>query len=422
MNRISTHILLLLLFSSLVVAKSLGQCLQDFQKDPGAVGGVDSWGHPTSPAAAVGFTYKACTKQCGSSPMPFVWGDFAQLFPSWLLPWLALISQLPFGSGNYLDDFASSGSSFRFITSPVPYRSAPRTSSVVMSVGSPALAAYSLALTALNARSVYRRVKRIKYKNKAAVARALISLQQIPLELTRDEHFLASISINNQWEQEIVDRLGRKNAWSLATASSVAWVIIAFLFTIIDSFTSLNNPVNTMNNSVAGKSSGYAIGILWSWLLCLVIGWLWVPAFTRGELTSALGHANQKAANNVSKRLKQARRRTSQARNSANAKVTDKPLEETEVPRESGEHTIEVVEEGEKVEEDRSRRLTDILGKTPIRKLTHFQTRPPVPFNQPPRVSGITAASMTAKARPLAGIPPAKPGPREEPVAGFSPR
>ena len=76
-----------------------------------------------------------------------------------------------------------------------------------MSVGSPALAAYSLALTVLNARSVYRRVKRIKYRNKAAVARALISLQRVPLELTKDELFPASISISNQWEQEIVDRL-----------------------------------------------------------------------------------------------------------------------------------------------------------------------------------------------------------------------
>jgi hypothetical protein len=43
----------------------------------------------------------------GQVPRSFNWREFAQLFSSWLLPWLALISQLPFGSGNYADDFLS---------------------------------------------------------------------------------------------------------------------------------------------------------------------------------------------------------------------------------------------------------------------------------------------------------------------------
>ena len=351
MNQISARILLLLFFfPSLAVATNFGQCLEDLRNDPDAVGGVDSWGNPTSPAAAVGFTYKTCTERCGSSPVPFSWEDFSQLFPSWLLPWLALISQLPFGSGNYLDDFASSEPSFRFVTSPIAYQNALYAPPVVMSVGSPALAAYSLILTALNARSVYRRVERIKYRNKAAVARALISLQQLPLELTKKDIFLASISINSQWEQVIVSRLNRRNTWSLATASSVAWVIIAFLFTLINSFLSLNNLYNSPDDSTASKSASNAIGTLWLWLLCLVIGWMWVPTFTCGELKSALRHANQKAAKNVTKRIRRARRRACQARNPTKTKVTDEPLE-MNVLRGSGEHNIEVVEEGEKVKE-----------------------------------------------------------------------
>ena len=102
-----THILFLLLFSSFVVASNLTQCLQDFANDPNATGGVDSKGQPTSPAEAVGLTYKACTARCGTGPEIFNWRTFAQLFSAWLLPWLALISQLPFGSGNYVDDFIS---------------------------------------------------------------------------------------------------------------------------------------------------------------------------------------------------------------------------------------------------------------------------------------------------------------------------
>ena len=109
MNQISTRTLLLLFFySSLVVATNFGQCLEDLKKDPDAVGGVDSWGNPTSPAAAVGFTYKTCTERCGSRPVPPNWKDFSQRFPSWLLPWLALVSQLPFGAENYIDNFFSS--------------------------------------------------------------------------------------------------------------------------------------------------------------------------------------------------------------------------------------------------------------------------------------------------------------------------
>ena len=345
MNEISTRTLLFLLFfSSLVVATNYTQCLEDFNKNSSAIGGVDAWGHPTSPAAAVGLTYKTCTERCGSSPVPFSWRDFSQLFSAWILPWLALITQLPFGSKNYLDDFVSSESSFRCITGPVAYQTAIHTSSVVMSVGSPALAAYSLVLTALNNRSVYRRVdriERIEDKNKAIIARALISLQQIPLELTKKEHFLAFISIVDQWEQEIVGRVDQRDAWSIATASSVAWVVVAFLFTLIDSFISLNNPANTLYNSMIAKSSPHSVGTLWLWLLCLVIGWLWVPTFARRELESALRYANHKAAKEAAGRSEQARQITLQTINSAK-----------EIPRGSGESIIEAVEEDQKVEKE----------------------------------------------------------------------
>jgi len=99
---------LLLLFSSLVAAANFTQCLEDFRKnDPSTIGGVDSRGRPTSPAQAIGLTYKACAALCGLESEKFRWKGFARLFSSWLLPWLALTSQLPFGSGNYLDDFFS---------------------------------------------------------------------------------------------------------------------------------------------------------------------------------------------------------------------------------------------------------------------------------------------------------------------------
>ena len=42
-------------------------------------------------------------------------------FSSWLLPWLALVSQLPLGSGNRKDDLVSGQCSSLFITGPATH-------------------------------------------------------------------------------------------------------------------------------------------------------------------------------------------------------------------------------------------------------------------------------------------------------------
>ena len=102
-----TLLLLLLFLPSLIATANFTQCLEDFKQNSSAVGGVDSRGRPVSPAEAVGLTYQTCTAQCGTDQETFIWKDFSQLFSSWLLPWLALLSQLPFGSSNYADDFVS---------------------------------------------------------------------------------------------------------------------------------------------------------------------------------------------------------------------------------------------------------------------------------------------------------------------------
>ena len=85
-----SHSVLLLLISSVVAAVNFTQCLDDFKNDPNATGGVDFRGHPTSPSGAAGFTYKNCAARCGANADKFSWREFAQLFASWLLPWLTL--------------------------------------------------------------------------------------------------------------------------------------------------------------------------------------------------------------------------------------------------------------------------------------------------------------------------------------------
>ena len=57
---------------------------------------------------AFALIYQPCTSCSGSERESFDWATFSQQFSAWLLPWLALISQLPFGAESNLDNLISS--------------------------------------------------------------------------------------------------------------------------------------------------------------------------------------------------------------------------------------------------------------------------------------------------------------------------
>ena len=282
-----------------------------------------------------------------------------------------------------------------------------------MSVGSPALAAYSLMVTSFNVRTVYNKANRIKHKEKRDVAKALVALQQTALELTIDERLLASIPVDDKWRQEILDRLGKRNAWSLTTGFSVAWVLIAFVFTLIDSFVSLNDPEST-------GSEGLAVGTLWLWLLCLVIGWLWVPIFSSEEVNAALRRANRKAVMTAAKKLKEqaadalkrrahrvADRLHSKGRG-RNPKTPKKPDGTDPAP------TVTIMDENDKVKEG----PTD-EGEAQAREMPELRSTPSATSHEAPAesqqdhthlsVGGIQTAqnSTTNVAHPTGTQPPA---------------
>ena len=105
-------------------------------------------------------------------------------FSSWLLPWLALVSQLPFGANDKLDNLDS----------------------VLLTVGSPTLAAYSLILTVLNSRWVTRRFARYTFPNVRNAIRILSSLQQSPIRVVKEGGLLASLIVlpqNDEWWTEL---------------------------------------------------------------------------------------------------------------------------------------------------------------------------------------------------------------------------
>jgi len=160
---------------------------------------------------------------------------------------------------------------------------------MLLTVGSPTLAAYSLALTVLNGRWVARRFASCNYPNARNAARILNSLQQSPLRVVSEGPLLASLIVlpeNDEWWAELVVWLDYTYTWSISAAASIAWVVVAYVFTVIDSFTSdLTNGIN---------AAGQAIGSVWIWLLPIVVGWLQIsPKCDSVRLYQAVNRANQ---------------------------------------------------------------------------------------------------------------------------------
>ena len=212
-------------------------------------------------------TYDLCVSACGSGPEPMQWTVFSQQFSAWLLPWLALVSQLPFGANDKFDNFVAT----------------------LLTVGSPTLAAYSLALTVLNGRWIVRRFSSYNYPNTSNAVRILSSLQQSPLQVNSNRSLLSSLVVlhgNDEWWRELVVWLDYTYTWSISAATSIIWVVIAYLFTIIDSF--IGDPETSLN------ANGQGVGSLWLWLLPVVVGWLQIsPKCNSARLHQAVIRANK---------------------------------------------------------------------------------------------------------------------------------
>jgi hypothetical protein len=231
------------------------------------IGGTDNHGRPVNVSVATALTYQLCVEACGAGQEPFSWNVFSQQFAAWLLPWLALVSQLPFGANDNLDNLVS----------------------VLLTVGSPTLAAYSLIITILNGRWIARRFSAYTYPNVRNATRILSSLQQAPLEIETEFGLLASLVVlpeNDNWWKELIVGIDYTYTWSIAAATSIAWVVVAFLFTLVDSYTAgITNSIN---------ANGQGVGSLWLWLLPIIIGWLQIsPKCDSIRLLSAIERANK---------------------------------------------------------------------------------------------------------------------------------
>ncbi|KIJ53264.1 hypothetical protein M422DRAFT_222640 [Sphaerobolus stellatus SS14] len=266
-----TSLLLILYLGALITAQTnFTQCLQDVRNgmygNGSDVGGTDSTGNPVDATRAIGVTYGL---SCGAGQEPFQWSTFSQQFSSWLLPWLALVSQLPFGANDNIANLESA----------------------LLALGSPVLAAYSVALTVLNGRWVAARFKHHEYDwpSRIHIVKALSSLQQAPLRITDDDGMLSSLIIlpqNDRWWGELVAHLEYTHTWSISAVTSIIWVAVAYVFTVADSF--IGNITDTVN------SNGQAIGSIWLWLLPVVSGWLQIsPKCDSEKVKEAIKRSNE---------------------------------------------------------------------------------------------------------------------------------
>ncbi|KAJ3759523.1 hypothetical protein EV360DRAFT_82040 [Lentinula raphanica] len=268
------HLTLLLFLTFLVPASAstnFDRCLQDVQAGRfGPNAGVDNSGNPVSNLSlATAIPYEMCIIACGSGPEAFSWSDFSNQFSAWLLPWLALLSQLPFGANDRLENFMT----------------------VVLTVGSPVLAAYSAALTVLNGRWIVRRFSGSTYPNTYRAIRVLSSLQQAPIELDLDrETLLPSLIVlpeNDYWWKDLLEHLNYTHTWLISAGTSIAWVFIAYVFTLVDSLSEVQQGIEV---------NGQAVGSVWLWLLPVVVAWLQIsPKCDSIRVADALRRANNTA-------------------------------------------------------------------------------------------------------------------------------
>ena len=106
----------------------------------------------------------------------------------------------------------------------------------------------------------------------------------------KDDALLASPFVlpqNNEWWIELEDWLNDTHSWSISAVTSIAWAIITYVFTVVDSVTTDLGP--------SIQANGQAVRSLWLWLLPIIItSWLMMsPKCDPVRLSSMIECANR---------------------------------------------------------------------------------------------------------------------------------
>ncbi|KAF9060625.1 hypothetical protein BDP27DRAFT_1339341 [Rhodocollybia butyracea] len=224
-----------------------------------------------------GISNRACEQSCGIFTQSVDFTSSALTMSTWLLPWLALIAQLPFeanGSINFM--------------------------SACLSIGSPALAAYSIALTAFNRRYIsiaFRKIKetaqhnsRCRYMVERVDAAAFIlrETQQCPMRANQRAGELASLIIldddNGQQKFWITAEKDLRNTRRGFTQSFLAQVLFAFLAYLISFIAAVHDSLGSPD-----VGNQFASSTVWSWMFPIVFGYVRVGSQCKvGTIKKAL--------------------------------------------------------------------------------------------------------------------------------------
>ena len=242
------------------------RAFKEFSANPGNTLLVDQDGKPTTRLDdAWGINYPMCHILCGTrdNAQFYDWKFLAQGISSWLIPWLALSAQLPFETKNKTTNLFA----------------------LLLTLGSPALAVYSLALTLLNARRINQKFRHVKEENQwlhrplqikaiKAARSILIETQHVPIQVYNGRRREISQLIvhpkNWAWwcslRQEL---LKKKRQWTYSLYAQVGWVCVSQLLAIIDFFT-------TTSRTGSSIDIGLSINSLWIWMIPTILGWVYV--------------------------------------------------------------------------------------------------------------------------------------------------
>ncbi|KAJ7749811.1 hypothetical protein DFH07DRAFT_922912 [Mycena maculata] len=241
--------------------------------------------NPTCPANGSippevwGITARACQEYCGMEVLvqSVDFSSSATTIATWTLPWMALIAQLPFEAVGWMDLLSG-----------------------FLCVGSPALAAYSLALTAFNRRSISTKFRRLKTRAEQetpghpymaerieSASFILQEAQQGPIRADQRTGELGRLiavddeRIHHFWRTAAKDL---KNTRRDFTYSFLAQVLLAFLSYLISFIAAVHD---SLGNPDVGLQ--FASSTVWSWMLPIVFGYISVGSqYKAGCIKDAL--------------------------------------------------------------------------------------------------------------------------------------
>ena len=230
-----------------------------------------------TPDNAWGASVDECFQTCNNIASTFHFDQFSASFTNWLLPWLALIAQLPFQTDGPFNDLMS----------------------MLIAVGSPALITYSLCITIFNRARISQKfaqlnndaknsfVKRAYYQfiqRMEIACYVLQESQQAPMRAWEGNGWLSSLILldkNQAWWESVHKHLEKtRRGVTTSLISQVLFAVIAWLFTIIAAFESLGDTETGLSISCSG---------MWLWMIPVIAGWVGVGSQSdKGTVADAL--------------------------------------------------------------------------------------------------------------------------------------